>query len=300
MQIWDTAGQSRFRDITRIYYKGAHAVIICFDLSNFQSFLNVKFWLNEVLDISSSSSASQALSSADAKDRPFIFLIGTKKDMISNRDQENRLQKEAKELAEQIQAEFWMVSSASGDNVPELFHRVACLTFNRYMGNVAELARLELENTATQSVFYTSGTDQNGAPKVQLPDLSKKKSKKSKKSEHTETGLSESADLNGNSKKSRPNSGRSSSNRKAIVRMIHVPQEMIVKFVSNISEQVQSVLKLRKKKKKSNKVGEMSTMAGTPDSGVSDVSSSMEPKGQKPKRKTFRCFGYRCTFSVEQ
>lgn len=293
MQIWDTAGQSRFRDITRIYYKGAHAVIICFDLSNFQSFLNVKFWLNEVLDISSGSSASQPLSAVDAKDRPFIFLIGTKKDMISNRDQESRLQKEAKELAEQIQAEFWMVSSASGDNVLELFHRVACLTFNRYMGNVAELARLELENTATQSVFYTAATDQNGAAKVQLPDFTKKKSKKS-------TVLPESPDLNGNSKRSRPSSGRSSSSRKSIVRMIHVPQEMIVKFVSNMSEQMQSVLKLRKKKKKSNRVGEMSTMAGTPDSGVSDVSSSMQPKSQKPKRKTFGCFGYKCTFSVEQ
>lgn len=239
------------------------------------------------------------MSAADAKDRPFIFLIGTKKDMISNRDQENRLQKEAKELAEQIQAEFWMVSSATGDNVLELFHRVACLTFNRYMGNVAELARLELENTASQSVFYTAD-NQNGTAKVQLPDFTKKKSKKSKKNSLT-GGVQESPDLNGNAKKCRPNSGRSKNNRKAIVRMIHVPQEMIVKFVSNISEQMQSVLKLRKKKKKSNRVGEMSTMAGTPDSGVSDVSSSLEPgKGQKPKRKTFRCFGYKCTFSVEQ
>lgn len=294
LQIWDTAGQSRFRDITRIYYKGAHAVIICFDLSNFQSFLNVKFWLNEVLDISGGTSTSQPMV-ADS-DRPFIFLIGTKKDMISNRDQEDRLQKEAKELADQIQAEFWMVSSANGDNVLELFHRVACLTFNRYMSNVAELARLELENTASQSVFYTAEGHRNGTAKVQLPDTKKKsKSKKNSRSE-----VHESPDQNGNAKtKSRPSSGQS--NRKAIARMIHVPQEMIIKFVSNISEQMQSVLKLRKKKKKrTNKVGEMTT-ASTPDSGVSDLTSTKEGSFKlKPKKKSFQCFGYRCTFSVEQ
>ena len=33
LQIWDTAGQESFRSITRIFYKGSHAVIIVYDIT---------------------------------------------------------------------------------------------------------------------------------------------------------------------------------------------------------------------------------------------------------------------------
>ncbi len=33
LQIWDTAGQERFRTITGAYYKGAHAIVICYDIT---------------------------------------------------------------------------------------------------------------------------------------------------------------------------------------------------------------------------------------------------------------------------
>jgi Ras-related protein Rab-1A len=48
LQVWDTAGQERFRTITVSYYRGSNAVIICFDLTNYESFLRVKYWMNEI------------------------------------------------------------------------------------------------------------------------------------------------------------------------------------------------------------------------------------------------------------
>ena len=33
LQIWDTAGQESFRSITRIFYKGSHAVMLVFDIT---------------------------------------------------------------------------------------------------------------------------------------------------------------------------------------------------------------------------------------------------------------------------
>ena len=47
LQIWDTAGQERFRTITQAYYRGAMGILLVYDVSNEQSFLNVKQWMRQ-------------------------------------------------------------------------------------------------------------------------------------------------------------------------------------------------------------------------------------------------------------
>ena len=48
LQIWDTAGQERFRTITTSYYKGAHAILICFDITDKGSFEHVRNWMADI------------------------------------------------------------------------------------------------------------------------------------------------------------------------------------------------------------------------------------------------------------
>ena len=48
VKIWDTAGQERFRTITYSFYKQANGVIITFDVTNRQTFNNVKNWLESI------------------------------------------------------------------------------------------------------------------------------------------------------------------------------------------------------------------------------------------------------------
>ncbi len=48
LQMWDTAGQERFRTITSSYYKGAHGIILVYDITDIESFNNIKQWLEEV------------------------------------------------------------------------------------------------------------------------------------------------------------------------------------------------------------------------------------------------------------
>ncbi len=71
LQIWDTAGQERFRTITTSYYRGADGLLLVFDTTDFQSFVNVESWYNEI-----KRHTGKGL---------IIHLIGTKIDLKSKR-----------------------------------------------------------------------------------------------------------------------------------------------------------------------------------------------------------------------
>ena len=69
--MWDTAGQDRFKCVVSSFYRGAHGVLICFDITDLESFRNVDNWLEEVKRYC-------------ANETP-VFLVGTKSDLQSKR-----------------------------------------------------------------------------------------------------------------------------------------------------------------------------------------------------------------------
>ena len=46
--VWDTSGKERSTTLPSPYYRGAHAIIVVYDVTNAESFDNVKHWLNEI------------------------------------------------------------------------------------------------------------------------------------------------------------------------------------------------------------------------------------------------------------
>ena len=70
LQIWDTAGQEAFRSITRSYYRGAAGVILVYDVTEYKSFSNVSYWLQEARQ-------NNALGSQNM----VVMLVGNKVDL---------------------------------------------------------------------------------------------------------------------------------------------------------------------------------------------------------------------------
>ena len=48
IEIWDTAGQERFRTITVSYFKGAHGIILLYDVTDRETFESIRNWIQQV------------------------------------------------------------------------------------------------------------------------------------------------------------------------------------------------------------------------------------------------------------
>jgi Ras-related protein Rab-1A len=119
LQIWDTAGQERFRTITSSYYRGAHGIIVVYDITDQESFNNVKQWLQEI--------------DRYACENVNKLLVGNKSDLTSKRAVETTA---AKEYADQLGIPFLETSAKSATNVEQAFLTMAAEIKNR-MGPVA-------------------------------------------------------------------------------------------------------------------------------------------------------------------
>ncbi|XP_070826401.1 ras-related protein Rab-34a isoform X1 [Chaetodon trifascialis] len=115
LQLWDTAGQERFKCIASTYYRGAQVVIIVFDVNDVASLGHVRQWLEDALRENDPTGVQ-------------LFVVGTKKD-LSSPAQYSQIEQDALKLAQEIRAEYWAVSSLTGENVKEFFFRVASLAF---------------------------------------------------------------------------------------------------------------------------------------------------------------------------
>ena len=51
LQIWDTAGQERFHSITKNIYRNTNGVIFVYDITNKNSFLNIKNWIRDLQNV---------------------------------------------------------------------------------------------------------------------------------------------------------------------------------------------------------------------------------------------------------
>ena len=108
LQIWDTAGQDRFRAITKNYYKGAHGIVLIYDITNNQTFENVSKWVNQIHE--------------EVSLNVVIFLAGNKIDIEEKREISYEI---GEKLAKELGCTFIEASAKTGVNIDEIFNELA-------------------------------------------------------------------------------------------------------------------------------------------------------------------------------
>lgn len=126
LHIWDTAGQETFRAITRSYYRNTKGVLLFFDLTNIDSFNNIKYWIQSYLEIENNSS---------------IVIIGNKYD-------KNRVVKKSDclELANELNVTY-IELSLKNDTIEKLELIMSTLIKNMQISEIEDTDHLSINQS---------------------------------------------------------------------------------------------------------------------------------------------------------
>ncbi|XP_065710565.1 ras-related protein Rab-44 [Patagioenas fasciata] len=102
LRLWDSAGQERYRSITKQFFRKADGVVLMYDITSEYSFSDVRYWLSCIQE--------------GAEDGVAILLLGNKTDCAAERQVPVE---EGERLAKEHQLMFYECSAASGHNVSE-------------------------------------------------------------------------------------------------------------------------------------------------------------------------------------
>lgn len=115
-EIWDTAGQEKYRSINKIFYKDAAIVIMVYDITNKHTYEEIKnYWYNQITTM--------------CNKHPLIAIAGNKSDLYAK---EEVKEKEGKEFAKQIGALFMLTSCLTNSNVTDLFEHLGGIYLGVY------------------------------------------------------------------------------------------------------------------------------------------------------------------------
>lgn len=111
LQLWDTAGQERFRTLTASYFKGAHGILMVYDVSDRKSFESVSAWMKMI--------------EQQADSEPALILVGNKCDVEEDKVQVQNT--EGQSVADTYGIPFHLTSAKTNFGVDEAFLSIAQL-----------------------------------------------------------------------------------------------------------------------------------------------------------------------------
>ena len=110
-QIWDTAGEEKYKSITYHHYKKSVGGLIVYDITKKSTFDNVKNWYNDLI--------------TKAEKGCIIALIGNKLDLIERNERKREVPKEeALSYAEDNHMLFYETSAFNGSNINDIFEEL--------------------------------------------------------------------------------------------------------------------------------------------------------------------------------
>ena len=113
----DTAGQERFRAITKSYYRNANAFLLFFDVTNEKSFDSIKYWIGSIVE-----------NNGKINDEYELFLVANKIDETETR---NVAKTRGKDLANEYKIKYFEISCLKKINIYELLYEITLMSYKK-------------------------------------------------------------------------------------------------------------------------------------------------------------------------
>ena len=153
-EIWDTAGQEKYRSLTTMFYKDANAAVMVYDVTRKDSFEEMKnYWAIQIKD--------------NSPENIILAIAANKSDLI---EQETVDEEEARNFAKELNAIFVTTSAKSSEGINSLFEEIA----KKYSG-ATNITIKEEEDGEEPQVQEQKNTN---TVKIENPGKEKKKPKK--------------------------------------------------------------------------------------------------------------------------
>lgn len=145
VKIWDSAGQERFKTVTRQYYKNAEGVMLIYDVTSQKSFSMIEEWFKSIIE--------------NKRKDAQVILIGNKKDMV------NRVisAEQGESLAKKFEIKYYETSALSGENVDQVFEELA-----------ENILKIKLNTEEEESISLSYNSERDGKKKNSEKDRDKK------------------------------------------------------------------------------------------------------------------------------
>ncbi len=139
-ELWDTAGQEKYRSINKIFYQDTLIVILIFDITRKDTFSSIKdYWYKEVKE--------------NSPDDVIIAIAANKSDLY---EKEEVSQDEVEEFAESINAIYKQTSALNGSGIKEIFESIGDeLTSSENFDNLirkSSATAIRLDSTSVYNV----------------------------------------------------------------------------------------------------------------------------------------------------
>ena len=161
LEIWDTAGQEKYRSLASMFYKEASAAILVYDITRKESFEQIQnYWVGQIKE--------------NGPTNIILALCGNKSDLI---DEEKVDEEQARNYAKEINAMFYPTSAKNDSGITDLFLQIA----KKYTNSDNVRLKTDQDEVFDSTLSDSIGSQNRGSVKLSKEELNKKDEVKKKK-----------------------------------------------------------------------------------------------------------------------
>ena len=150
-EIWDTAGQEKYRSLAKMFFKDAAVALIVYDVTSKKSFEEIKaYWMDLVKE--------------NGPKKVIMYIVGNKTDLS---DQEVVNEDEARAFAENENVNFWLTSAKNSTGIDELFNEIGNQYLSPDFNNNDEIKQRKMRKNELTKVNKENALQNNKNSKKQ-------------------------------------------------------------------------------------------------------------------------------------